>query len=131
MANTKPFKLTELMARLHALVRGATAASSHCQPASLRRAGGQPLDLKEAFREGHPVKLTIREFKLLEFFMRHPGKAPFPSFELLEKVWGLDFDTGTNVVTCMSTTYATRSTKDFPTNSSIRLWYGVYILKKV
>ena len=92
----KPFKLTELMARLQALVR---RYRRQLPATSLLSYGGLEVNLesKEAYREGRPIKLTIREFKLLEFFLRHPGKA-LSRFELLEQVWGLDFDTGTNVV---------------------------------
>lgn len=124
----KPFKLNELMARLHALVR----RYRRQMPANrLLQYGGLEVNLesKEAFREGRPIKLTIREFKLLEFFMRNPGKA-LSRFELLEKVWGLDFDTGTNVVDVYVNYLRNKIDKGY-TTKLIHTVYGMgYILKE-
>ncbi|MCO6493779.1 MAG: response regulator transcription factor [Phaeodactylibacter sp.] len=124
----KPFKLNELIARLHALVR----RYRRQMPANrLLQYGGLEVNLesKEAFREGRPIKLTIREFKLLEFFMRNPGKA-LSRFELLEKVWGLDFDTGTNVVDVYVNYLRNKIDKGY-TTKLIHTVYGMgYILKE-
>ncbi|MCO6479004.1 MAG: response regulator transcription factor [Phaeodactylibacter sp.] len=124
----KPFKLNELMARLHALVRRYRRQIPNNK---LLQYGGLEINLesKEASREGRPVKLTIREFKLLEFFMRHPGRA-FSRFELLEKVWGLDFDTGTNVVDVYVNYLRNKIDKGYSTKL-IHTVYGMgYILKE-
>lgn len=124
----KPFKLSELMARLQALVR----RYRRQLPANQSLHYGElevNLDSKEAFREGRPIKLTIREFKLLEFFMQNPGKA-LSRFELLEKVWGLDFDTGTNVVDVYVNYLRNKIDKGF-SNKLIHTVYGTgYILKE-
>lgn len=124
----KPFKLNELMARLHALVR---RYRRQLPATNLLQYGGMELNLesKEAFRDGRLIKLTIREFKLLEFFMRHPGKA-LSRFELLEKVWGLDFDTGTNVVDVYVNYLRNKVDKGY-SNKLIHTVYGMgYILKE-
>ncbi len=124
----KPFKLNELMARVHALVR---RYRRQMPSNKLLQYGGLVINLesKEASREGRPVKLTIREFKLLEFFMRHPGRA-FSRFELLEKVWGLDFDTGTNVVDVYVNYLRNKIDKGYSTKL-IHTVYGMgYILKE-
>jgi two-component system, OmpR family, response regulator len=91
----KPFVVGELRARVRALGR--------------RRAGGQPTDqvtfgdlnlnrLKRTVtRIGTPLALTPKEFTLLEYFLLHPDQVITRS-ELLEKVWDLQFDPGSNVV---------------------------------
>lgn len=124
----KPFKLNELTARLNALVR----RYRRLLPTTnlLQYSGLEVnLDSKEAFREGRPIKLTVREFKLLEFFMSNPGKA-LSRFELLEKVWGLDFDTGTNVVDVYVNYLRNKIDKGYP-NKLLHTVYGMgYILKE-
>jgi two-component system copper resistance phosphate regulon response regulator CusR len=57
----------------------------------------QDLDAKTVRREGQEILLTPREFALLEFFLRNPGKVLSKS-EIAEKVWDMNFDTGTNVI---------------------------------
>lgn len=90
----KPFDFDELLARMRAALRQAR------QPASfLLEAGDLALDLKtrRATRGGSSVDLTSREFALLEFFLRHPGQVLSRS-QVLNGVWGYDFDPGSNVV---------------------------------
>lgn len=90
----KPFDFEELLARMRAALRQAR------QPASFAlEAGDLSLDLKtrQATRAGLSVDLTSREFALLEFFLRHPGQVLSRS-QILNGVWGYDFDPGSNVV---------------------------------
>ncbi|GAB4253896.1 MAG: response regulator transcription factor [Thermoleophilia bacterium] len=90
----KPFDFEELLARMRAALRQAR------QPASFAlEAGDLSLDLKtrQATRAGSRVDLTSREFALLEFFLRHPGQVLSRS-QILNGVWGYDFDPGSNVV---------------------------------
>ncbi|CAN5730088.1 heavy metal response regulator transcription factor [soil metagenome] len=91
---TKPFDFAELTARLRALLRRAGSGA----PANLQ-AGQVELDpaRREVRRAGIPVELTPREFALLEFLMRSPGR-PLSRSMLMEHVWGIRFDPGTNVV---------------------------------
>ena len=93
----KPFEFEELMARLRALGRRHTLAVS---PAgSMLRLEDLRLDLEKklAFRGDKSIKLSAKEFSLLEYFMRNPGKA-ISRAELAEKIWDIKFETGTNVV---------------------------------
>ena len=92
---TKPFAFDELVARVRALGRrGATAAPL----ASLRVADLELDRLRHrASRGGRPLDLTPREFRLLEYFLQRPD-AVVTRTELLEKVWDLSFDPGSNVV---------------------------------
>lgn len=90
----KPFDFGELLARIRAQLRQTR------QPASyLLAVGDLTLDLKtrEARHGEVRVELTTREFSLLEFLMRHPGQVISRS-QILNSVWGYDFDPGTNIV---------------------------------
>jgi two-component system, OmpR family, response regulator len=91
---TKPFDFTELTARLRALLRRSSGAS-----APVLRAGAVELDpaTHEVRKDGQPVQLTPKEFALLEYLLRHPGR-PLSRATLMEHVWGIRFDPGTNVV---------------------------------
>ena len=91
---TKPFDVLELTARLRALLRR-TGNSS----ATLLVAGEIALDpaTREVRRRGEPVSLTPKEYALLEFLLRHPDR-PLSRASIMEHVWGIRFDPGTNVV---------------------------------
>jgi DNA-binding response OmpR family regulator len=91
---TKPFSFVVLVSRLRALQRrGATA-----RPPVLE-VGDLVVDpaSRECRRDGSPVNLTTREFDLLEALVRKPGVVRSKS-ELLDAVWGHDFDGEPNVV---------------------------------
>jgi two-component system copper resistance phosphate regulon response regulator CusR len=92
---TKPFAFDELVARVRALGRRGVAAPS---AATLRFADVE-IDRvhHRATRGGRPLDLTPREFRLLEHFLERPD-AVVTRTELLEKVWDLSFDPGSNVV---------------------------------
>jgi len=91
---TKPFSFAELLARVHARLRSRDQASS-----TELVVGGLRLDLRtrNARLDGREVVLTSREFALLETFMRHPGQV-LSQVQLMDRVWGYDFDPGSNVV---------------------------------
>src|SRR5438876_5846644 len=90
----KPFVIAELVARVRALGR----RGSESKPTVLR-VGDLTLDTvtREAQRGGAVIELTAREYRLLEFLMRSPGRI-CGRMAILEKVWDYDFDPGTNVV---------------------------------
>ena len=93
---SKPFEFREFMARVNALVRRSAAAVS--QETVLRFADLEmDLDAKTVRRGDKALNLTPREFALLEFMLRSPGKV-LSKTEIAEKVWDVDFDTGTNVI---------------------------------
>lgn len=93
----KPFEFEELLARLKALVRRPQTSAS--QSGTLLRVEDLKLDLerKSAIRGDKLIRLSAKEFTLLEYFMRNPGRV-IPRTKLAEKVWDLTFETGTNVV---------------------------------
>jgi len=92
---TKPFAFSELLARIHALLRRA----SHSPEPTRLTVGGLTLDLlnREAVRDGRKIELQSREFALLEYLLRNPGRVVTKTM-ILEHVWDYSFDPQTNVV---------------------------------
>jgi two-component system OmpR family response regulator len=92
---TKPFSFTELLARVHALIR----RSQHAPEATRLEAGDLAMDLltREVTRAGKKIELQPREFALLEYLMRNVGRVVSKTM-IIEHVWGYDFDPLTNVV---------------------------------
>jgi two-component system OmpR family response regulator len=91
---TKPFYVEELVARMHALLRRSGGA-----PVSVLKAGDLSLNVttREVRRGSEIIELSAREFALLEYFMRSPGRVLARS-QIGQHVWNLHFDTGTNMV---------------------------------
>ncbi|KFB76484.1 MULTISPECIES: response regulator transcription factor [Candidatus Accumulibacter] len=89
----KPFSMLELVARVRALLRRIEQLRSSPAPASELRFGPFRLDTlrRELLRGAEAVPLTLREFDLLYFLVRHPGRT-FNRGELLQRVWGAAFD---------------------------------------
>jgi two-component system OmpR family response regulator len=92
---TKPFDLSELIARVHALIR---RAELRHKDATLK-AGNLVLDplARRVTQGGRVVDLSPREFALLEFLMRNAGRTVSRS-RIAEAVWNYKFDPETNVV---------------------------------
>ncbi len=90
----KPFFVEELVARIQAVVRRSAGDRQH-----LLGVGPLKLDCltREVTCNQHSVELTTREFNLLEYLMRSPGRV-FTRTQVLEHVWGYDFNPSTNVV---------------------------------
>jgi len=92
---TKPFAFAELLARVQALVRRATRSP---EPTTLT-IGDLTLDLlsRRVTRGSTPIELRPREFALLEYLMRNPGKVVSKTM-ILSHVWDYSFDPQTNIV---------------------------------
>ena len=92
---TKPFDLDELLARIRAQLRG----PAQRDPTRLEAADiAVDLHTREVQpRPAAPVHLTAREFELLVYLMRHPNQV-LSREQILNAVWGYDFDPGTNVL---------------------------------
>ena len=92
---TKPFAFSELLARLEALVRrgDAEAVETKLQVADLQ----MDLLARTVKRGDTAIELQPREFRLLEYLMRHSGQVITRTM-LLEKVWDYHFDPQTNVI---------------------------------
>ena len=91
---TKPFRFDELLARVRVRLRSPGRADE-----PVVRAGGVALDLRArtATVGGTDVALSAREFALAETLMNHAG-AVLSREQLLDRVWGYDYDGGSNVV---------------------------------
>ena len=99
----KPFSMLELVARVRALLRRVSQLrTSNAEPASSHSLACGPFQLDTDRREltrndstggakTPALPLTLREFDLLHFLLRHPGRA-FGRSELLQRVWGAGFD---------------------------------------
>jgi len=93
---TKPFAFSELLARLEALVR---RHAEEVGQTTLLRVGSLEMDLlaRTVRRENRTIDLQPREFRLLEYLMRHSGQVVTRTM-LLEGVWDYNFDPQTNVI---------------------------------
>ena len=91
----KPFHFDELLARVQLRLRPDPQEAE----VSILSHGGLELDLlrRIATVDGVEVDLSARELALAETFLRHPGQA-LSREQLLSRVWGYDFDPGSNVV---------------------------------
>lgn len=92
----KPFKFKELLARIRALSRrSGTSTVAH----QIYKILDLELDSdsKSVKRAGKPIKLTSTEFRLLEFLMKNQNKV-LSRIDILENVWDINFNMGTNVV---------------------------------
>jgi DNA-binding response OmpR family regulator len=91
---TKPFSFAELLARVRARLRSSDQTDS-----TTISHGRVTIDVlaREAEIEGRSVELTSREFALLETLMHHPGQV-LSQPQLIDRVWGYDHDTRSNVV---------------------------------
>ena len=91
---TKPFSFQEILARVRVRLRDTPSAD-----ATVLESGRLRLDLRtrKANVDGVDVDLSAREFALAETLMQHPGQV-LSREQLLSRVWGYDFDPGSNVV---------------------------------
>jgi len=109
---TKPYAFSELLARLEALARRARPeqAETRLQVADLQ------LDImtRRVTRGGRPIRLQPREFRLLEYLMRHAGQVVTRTM-LLEHVWDYHFDPQTNVIDVHISRLRAKVDKDYPT----------------
>ncbi|HEU5170387.1 MAG TPA: response regulator transcription factor [Gemmatimonadales bacterium] len=91
---TKPFAFEELLARVEALSRRPKELKS-----PVLRVGDLELDTatREVRRGGRPIELTPKEYAVLEYLMRHPGRVMSRTL-ITEYAWDYHFDPGTNIV---------------------------------
>ncbi|OKH14002.1 DNA-binding response regulator [Fischerella major NIES-592] len=94
---TKPFRFEELLARVRVRLRSSTVSS--VKNDTLLKVGNIILDLRtrRIKVDGRTVDLPAREFTLAETFFRHPGQV-LSREQLLDRVWGFDYNPGSNIV---------------------------------
>jgi len=123
---SKPFAMSELVARVIALSRRGSA-----QGLTMLRVEDLSMNLvnREVTRAGRKLELPLREFALLEYLMRSPGRV-ISKTQLIENVWEWHFDTGTNVVEV----YIQRLRKKVDDGHEVKLIHTVrgigYVLKR-
>lgn len=93
---SKPFRYAELSARIKLRLRRETSGA---EDLGTLEAGGVRLDVRtrRAHVDGHQHELSAREYTLAEMFLRNAGQV-LSREQLLDQVWGMDFDPGSNVV---------------------------------
>jgi two-component system OmpR family response regulator len=108
---TKPFAFSELLARVHALLRRASGVP---EPTRLT-VGELVVDLltREVTRSGRRVELQSRELSLLEYLVRNAGR-PVSKTMILQHVWDFAFDPQTNVVEVLISRLRAKMDTDFP-----------------
>jgi two-component system, OmpR family, copper resistance phosphate regulon response regulator CusR len=107
---TKPFAFDEFLARIRALIRRGGGGGE----ATMLKLADLELELLErkVTRAGKDVQLTQKEFALLEYLLRNKKKV-MTRTQISEHVWGIDFDTGSNVVDSYIKMLRKKIDKDF------------------
>lgn len=122
----KPFVLAELVARVRAIAR----RSNQSQPVQLRL-GDLTIDtITRIVKRGErAIELTPREYRLLEFLLRTPGRV-CSRMAIVESVWDYDFDPGSNLVDV----YMMRLREKIDGNAPVKLLHTVrgvgYVMKE-
>ncbi len=113
---TKPFAFAELLARVEALARRGKSDG----PQTKLQVGDLEMELlsRTVRRAGQRIDLQPREFRLLEYMMRHAGQVVTRTM-LLEGVWDYHFDPQTNVIDVHVSRLRQKIDKPFPTRCSI------------
>jgi heavy metal response regulator len=107
---TKPFSFDELLARIRALLRrGKSDESLKLVVDDLEL---DPVTHKVT-RQGNDISLTTKEYSLLEYFMRNPGRILTRTM-ISEHVWSIKFDTFTNVIDVYINYLRNKIDKDYP-----------------
>ncbi|THU41885.1 response regulator transcription factor [Niastella caeni] len=125
----KPFHFAELEARLRTLVRRKSPGNNGTS--DLLQIGTLTLNTstRSASLNGDPVNLTATEYRLLEFMLQNRGRV-LSRMELLENVWGIDFNMSTNVVD-VYVNYLRKKIDTDPAQKLIHTMIGMgYILKE-
>lgn len=126
----KPFQFAELEARLRTLGRRKLLASSNVQ-SDVMQIGNLSLNTstRTATLNDEAVNLTATEYRLLEFMLQNRGRV-LSRMELLENVWGIDFNMSTNVVD-VYVNYLRKKVDTNPAQKLIHTMIGMgYILKE-
>lgn len=130
----KPFKFIELVARIRTLLRRTDISGqiiSNQEDDSVLRFEDLELNdrTKSVMREKQKISLTTTEYKLLLYFIKNPNKV-LSRLEIMENVWGVDFDLGTNVVD-VYVNYLRKKMENEKSPRLIHTHIGMgYILKK-
>ena len=110
----KPFDFRELLARIRVFLKRAGSEILENTQFKIAIADLEiDREKKEVIRGGKKIALTAKEYQLLEFLALHKGKV-ISKLVIAEKVWDIDFDTGTNVIEVYMNFLRKKIDKDFP-----------------
>jgi two-component system copper resistance phosphate regulon response regulator CusR len=124
----KPFEFEELLARIKSLIKRSATIP---QEANLLKVADLEMDVrgKTVQRSGKKIDLTAKEFFLLEYLLRNKGKV-LSRHDIAEKIWDINFDTGTNVIDLYIFYLRKKIDKDF-SKKLIHTQVGMgYVLKE-
>src|SRR5699024_8977832 len=109
----KPFEMRELLVRIRALLKRNQNSLVHSGPVLRFADLEMDLNTKVVKRAGKKISLTPKEFKLLEYMLKHPERV-LSRVEIAEKVWDTHFDTGTNFIDVYINYLRKKIDRDFP-----------------
>jgi len=125
---TKPFKFKELIARINALIR--RTSSQGKIESELLKVQDLTMNLKskEVHRNNKLISLTSREFRLLEYLLKNKNRV-VSRVDILENVWEVDFDLGTNVIDVYINYVRKKIEHNFPTKIITTVIGMGYVIK--
>ena len=94
---TKPYSYRELLARLKAVLRRSRTAAPEPEPVLAAGVVRMDVERHEVRVDGKVVAMPLREFELLELFLRHPGRV-LTRRQILERLWGPDYEGDTKTL---------------------------------
>ncbi len=123
---TKPFSIEEFIARVRALLRRGRAAGE-----GVLRLADLSLDVatRRASRAGKSIDLTPKEYAILEYMLRNPGRVHTRTM-IAEHVWNIGFDTETNVIDVYINHLRNKVDRGFPTRLIHTVRGAGYVLKE-
>lgn len=126
----KPFEFKELLLRIRSLLKR-TMPSEMASNSTILQVLDLEIDLdkKMVKRSGKNIELTAKEFALLEYFVKNKGRV-ISKVDIAEKIWDINFDTGTNIIEVYVNYLRKKIDKDF-TPKLIHTKVGLgYVLKE-
>jgi len=121
----KPFDFRELLARVNVFIKRSNISNPESRKLSIADFE-MNLDTKTASRGGKKIELTLKEFALMETFLRNKNKLLTRDY-IIEKVWNIDFETGTNIIDVYVNYLRKKIDKDFePKIIHTKFGFGFY-----
>ncbi len=121
----KPFDFRELLARVNVFIKRSNISIPESRKLSIADFV-MDLDTKTAVRGGKKIELTLKEFALMEIFLKNKNKLLSRDY-IIEKVWNIDFETGTNIIDVYVNYLRKKIDKDFePKIIHTKFGFGFY-----
>ncbi len=121
----KPFDFRELLARVNVFIKRSNISIPETRKLSIADFE-LDLDTKTAARGGKKIELTLKEFALMETFLKNKNKLLTREY-IIEKVWNIDFETGTNIIDVYVNYLRKKIDKDFePKIIHTKFGFGFY-----